>query len=161
MGIPRTCERDLWSRSFSLFKANTWLSTKSHLLTAIISALPSLITCSAIIKSCLSAIKVPSIKSTVTCENCIARRVSAIESCSSFSLIRERRRRPAVSNNLNRSPFQSKSTEIVSRVTPGSGPVMTRFSFKRLFKRVDFPTFGLPTNAICNGSGFCSKLSFA
>lgn len=55
-------------------------------------------------------------------------------------------------------PSYSNCTRIESRVKPASGPTRTRSSCNIAFSRVDFPTFGRPTMANCNGNLVSSSL---
>ena len=68
-------------------------------------------------------------------------------SFSSFSWMRGGRRSPAVSCRRKVRPFQFRSTAMVSRVIPASGPVSRRSSPSSRFTSVDLPEFGRPTTA--------------
>ena len=79
---------------------------------------------------------------------------SDTDSFSTFSLIFDFLRIPAVSKTLILFPFQSVVNDIASRVIPASGPVSNLSSLIILLISVDFPAFGRPTTATCK---VCSK----
>jgi len=49
-------------------------------------------------------------------------------------------------------PSNSNWALTESLVKPASGPTTTRISCNNIFSKVDFPTFGRPTIANCNGT---------
>ena len=134
-------------------------SAMSHLLTTIIKARPSSITCRAMVKSCLSKGALASNTRTTTSANRIDRRVSPTDMFSSFSFIRAFRRNPAVSTKRTSRPLYSHAIAMASRVTPASGPVNSRSWPNILLIIVDFPTLGRPIIASFNGRTSSSSLS--
>ena len=137
------------SRKFSIFFC-LFLS-KSHLLTAKTTALPSLSAKSAIRKSCCSNGISASSKITTTSANFTALKPSLTESFSILFCTLAFFRIPAVSKNLTEVPFQTKFNEIASLVMPASGPVSKRSWPIILLINVDLPAFGRPMTAICKG----------
>ena len=98
-------------------------------------------------RSCSSNLLCASIIRTTTSAKRTARSASDTDSFSSLSSMRERRRRPAVSNTRNSRPFQVTSTAMESRVVPASGLVSKRSSPRRRLIIVDLPAFGRPSTA--------------
>ena len=82
-------------------------------------------------RSCSSNRFCASIIITTTSAKRTARSASDTDSFSSFSSIRERRRKPAVSNTRKSRPCQLTSTEMESRVVPASALVSNRSSPSR------------------------------
>ncbi len=118
--------------------------TESHLLTPITNARPSVTTWCAIVRSCRSSPKLASIINTVTSANLTASKVSPTAFFSTVSCTRALRLIPAVSKRMTGFSRHMKSTDIESRVTPGSGPTRALSSPRIRFKSVDFPTLGRP-----------------
>ena len=137
-GTPRRRGSARNSASFTVWRTSLRSSFKSHLLMAMTRARPSRSTKSASWISCLSNGLVASMSSTTTSANFTARKPSATDSFSSFSVTRALRRTPAVSHSvIGRAPLGAASsahvqlTEILSRVIPASGPVNSRSSLSR------------------------------
>ena len=76
------------------------------------------------------------------------------------SLTRARRRMPAVSTSTNFLSSRSTGTLTLSRVVPGSGEVIKRFSPSRRLINVDLPTFGRPMTATFGLLGLRSRIGF-
>ncbi|MNT06664.1 hypothetical protein D3C72_1413420 [compost metagenome] len=85
--------------------------------------------------------------------------VLTTENFSTTSSTRERRRRPAVSIRRYSRPSRSRSTEIESRVVPGTSEAIMRSSPRMRLTRVDLPTFGRPTKAMRTRFGSLSSSS--
>ena len=166
-GTPFNCDRPSSSAARMPLNSPLPSTATSHLLIAMISARPSWITWSAIFRSCTSKPLVASSSSTTTSAKSMACRASATDSFSNLSCTLARLRMPAVSIKRTRrsvskggilpsssgsacfglGSVQIQSTEILSRVIPASGPVISRFSPNNLLISVDLPAFGRPTIA--------------
>ena len=156
--VPRSCGRRRSASSRNSRALSLLLSMRSHLLRPMTSALPSFSTRSASVRSCFSNGMVASSRSTTTSAKRTALSASATASFSTFSTIRDFRRRPAVSKILSLRPFHSASSPIESRVMPGSGPVSRR-SWPRIWlMSVDLPAFGRPSTAMRRGLARSSSL---
>ena len=102
-------------------------------------------------RSCFSKRIVASRSTTATSANLTALIPSETASFSSFSSMRPRFLRPAVSKILKRRPCHSRSRPMASRVMPASGPTSSRSSPRNRLISVDLPAFGRPTTAIRSG----------
>ena len=122
-------------------------SIASHLLTAIIIALPRSCAIPAIFASCVVIPSVASITSTQTSQRSTAATVRTIIKCSSSSLILLFLRRPAVSIRTYSFPLYLTCVSTASRVVPAISDTITLFSPISLLIIEDLPTLGLPTMA--------------
>ena len=61
-------------------------------------------------------------------------------------------RRPAVSMRTKGTPPILMDSSMVSLVVPGMSVTMARSSWRRAFRRLDFPAFGRPTMAVLRPS---------
>ena len=150
-GAPRSCGSSfskLARISFSLWDLS---SSVSHLLTAMTTARPSVSAKSAMRRSWVSKGISTSSRTTTTSAKRTARRPSATDSFSSFSVTRARLRMPAVSKMRMGVPMKFVVTLIESRVIPASGPVSRRSCPRILLINVDLPALGRPITAICRG----------
>ena len=122
-------------------------STKSHLLTTIMHALPALCASPATLVSCSVTPSVASIIMTHTSARSTASSERMTEYFSIFSSTLLFLRIPAVSIKVNLPCALSTSASTLSRVVPAMLDTITRSSPSTRLSRLDLPTFGLPMSA--------------
>ena len=122
-------------------------STRSHLFTTMILALPASCAMPAIFVSCSVT---PSRASSMMMHTSARSMASCARMTENFSILSstlDLRRMPAVSMNTYLPYLFSKGVSTASRVVPATFETMTRFSPRMRFMSDDLPTLGLPMTA--------------
>ena len=122
-------------------------STRSHLFTTMMLALPASCAIPAIFVSCSVT---PSRASSMMIHTSARSMASCARMTENFSILSstfDLRRMPAVSMKTYLPYLFSKGVSTASRVVPATSETMTRFSPSMRFMSEDLPTFGLPMTA--------------
>ena len=122
-------------------------STRSHLFTTMILALPVSWASPAILVSCSVTPSRPSRRIRQTSARSIASWARMTENFSTRSSTLDFRRIPAVSIKTYFPYLFSNGVSTASRVVPATSLTITRFSPKMQLISEDFPTFGFPMTA--------------
>ena len=152
--MPLTCGSSRSASARSSERREPRASIRSHLLRPMTMARPSRSVRSAMVRSCFSNGIVASSSTTTTSANFTARMASAAASFSSLSSMRARLRRPAVSKIFRLRPRHSASSPMASRVMPGSGPVSSRSSPRRLIQQRGLAGIGAADHGDAQRLGF-------